>query len=104
MRTRSVVGPRRGVQAVGDRRAHQLVVGRVVLHLVDAVPVPVVGVQDGPVAVGELAPALRFAAGRKRANLVDLVQTPLPALADQGLDKHRGRRGVVVLQRAEPGW
>ena len=86
------------MQAVADRRAHQLVVGGVVFHLVDAVAVAVVGVQDGPVAVGELTPALGFAAAGDRAELVHLVQAPLAALADQRLDEHRGRRGVVVLQ------
>ena len=40
----TVVGPRGGVQSVGDGRAHQLVIGRVVLDLVDAVAVAVVGV------------------------------------------------------------
>jgi hypothetical protein len=37
VRTRSVVGSRRRVQAVSDRCRHQLVVGRVVLDVVDAV-------------------------------------------------------------------
>ena len=60
VRTRPVVGPRRGVHAVTDGRAHQFVVGGVVFDLVDAVAVAVVGVQDGLIAVGELTPALRL--------------------------------------------
>ena len=70
-----VVSPRRGVQAVPNRRLHQLVVGRVVLDLVDPVPVAVVGVQDRLVAVGELAPAK--------------CKAPLAALADQRLGQYR---------------
>lgn len=98
VRTRPLVGPGRGVHAVFDRRAHQLVVRRVVFDLVDPVTVAVVGVQDGPVAIGELAPALRLAAGRQGADLVHLVQAPLPSLANQGLDEHRRGGGVVVFQ------
>jgi hypothetical protein len=98
MGTRPLVGPRRGVHTVGDGCAHQLVVGRVVLDLVDAVPVQVVRAQDGLVAVGELTPTLGFTAGGNRPDLVDLFQPPLPTLTDQGLDKDRRRREVVVFQ------
>ena len=103
MRARPVVGPRRGVQSVLDRDPHQLVVGRVVFDLVDAVSVAVVGAQDGPVAVGQLAPALGLPGAGDRADRGHLVQAPLPAFADQSLDKNRGRRRVVLLQRAAPG-
>jgi hypothetical protein len=74
------------------------VVGRVVLHLVDSVTVVVVGMQDGPVAVGELTPTLGFAAAGDRPHFVHLFQAPLAALTDEGFDKHGGCRGVVVLQ------
>ena len=96
-----VVGPRRGVQAVADRDAHQLVVGGVVLDLVDAMAVAVVGVQDRPVAVGQLAPALRLRRAGQRAEFGDLVEAPLAALADQRLDEHRRGGRVVVLQRRD---
>ena len=85
VRAGAVVGPWRGVQAVADRDRHQLVVGRVVLDLVDAVAVAVVGAQDRLVAVGQLAPALRLRLPRERAEFGDLVEAPLAALADQRL-------------------
>ena len=94
-----IVGPRCGMQAVADRHRHQLVVGGVVLDLVDAVTVSVVGAQDRLVAVGELTPALRLLRARDRAEIGDLVDAPLAALADQRLGEHRGCGRVVVLQR-----
>ena len=94
----AVVGPRRGVQAVADRDLHQLVVGGVVLDLVDAVAVAVVGAQDRLVAVGQLAPALRLRAAGERPEFGDLVEAPLPALADQRLGQDRRGGRVVVLQ------
>ncbi|CKT13623.1 Uncharacterised protein [Mycobacterium tuberculosis] len=90
VRTRAVVSPRCGVHAMGDRGTHQLVVGRVVLHLIDPVPVSVVGMQDGPVAVCKLSPALGLAAGRNCPDLVYFIQAPLATLLDQSLDEHRG--------------
>jgi hypothetical protein len=86
------------MQAVADRHRHQLVVGRVVFDLVDAVPIPVVGAQDRLIAVGELTPPLCLLRTRDRTELDDLVETPLTALADQRLGEHRGGSGVVVLQ------
>jgi hypothetical protein len=85
----AVVGPRRGVQAVGHRDGHQFVVGGVVLDLVDAVAVAIVGAQDRLVAVGEFAPALRLPATRQLAQLGHLVETPMAALPDQRLDEYR---------------
>ena len=99
MGARPVVGPRGGVQAMGDRRAHQLVIGRVEFDLIDAVPVTVVGVQDRAITVGQRTPALGLRPARDRAELGDLVQAPQPALADQRFDQHRRRRGVVIHQR-----
>ena len=89
------------MQAVADRRSHQLVVGGVVLHLVDAVAVPVVGAQDRLVAVGELTPSLRLPRARDRTEVGDLVDTPFAALADQRLGEHRGRGRVVVLKQRD---
>jgi hypothetical protein len=87
------------MQAVADRYTHQLVVRRVVFHLVESVPVPVMGMQDGPVAVGEFTPTVGLAARGDRAKVVHFFQAPLAALADQSLDEYRRGRGVVVLQR-----
>ena len=101
MCTRPVVGPRRGVQAVLDRGAHQLVVGGVVLDLVDTVAVAIVGVQYGPVAVGQLAPPLRLRRAGYRADRGHLVEAPLPAFADQRLDEYRRGCRVVLLQRRD---
>ena len=99
VRAGPVVGPRRRVQAVADGDAHQLVVGRVVLDLVDAVAGAVVCAQDRTMAIGELAPPLRLLRAGQRAELGDLVEAPLPALADQRLDQHRRGGGVVILER-----
>src|SRR6202042_979767 len=98
---RPVVGPRRGVQSVLDRDPHQLVVGRVVFDLVDAVAIAVVGAQDGPVALGQLAPALGLPGAGNGADRGHLVQAPLTAFADQRLDKDRGRCRVVLLQERD---
>jgi len=98
VRSRPVVGPGRGMQTVANRRTHQLVVGGVVFHFVDAVSDLVVGLQDGAIAVGQLAPALRFAAAGDRAELVHLVQAPLPAFTDQRLDQDRRGSRVVILK------
>ncbi|CAM5674980.1 hypothetical protein MAUB1S_00030 [Mycolicibacterium aubagnense] len=95
----TVVGPRSAVQTVRHRGVHQLVVGGVVFDLVHAVAVAVVCVQDRDIAVRELTPALRDPAATEGADLVDLVDAPLPAVADQGLGKRREGGGVVVLQR-----
>src|ERR1700689_1351071 len=81
-----------------DPHPHQLVVGRVVFDLVDAVTVAVVGAQDRPVALGQLAPALGLPRAGNRADRGHLIQTPLPAFADQRLDKDRRRCRVGLLQ------
>src|SRR5271166_4054038 len=60
--------------------------------------VGIVGVQDRPVAVRELTPPDRLTRAGQRANLVHLIQAPLPAFADQCLDEHRRGCRVVVLQ------
>ena len=98
MGSRSVVGPGRGVQAVADRDAHEFVVGGVVLDLIDAIPVAVMGMQHRPVAIGEITPALGGGSAGDRPELADLIEAPLPTLADQRLDEHRRGGGVPVDQ------
>ncbi len=85
----SFVGPRRGVQSVGDRGAHQFVIGRVIFDLVDAMAVAVVSVQDRHIPVREVPPALRSGTAGDGAQFGDLVDPPLTALPDQGLHQHR---------------
>ena len=99
VRTRAVVSPRRGMQSVFDRHSHQLVIGGVELDLIDAVAESIVSAQDRPVALSQLAPALRLPGAGDRADRGHVVQTPLPALADQRLDENRRRSRVVLLQR-----
>ena len=77
------------MQPVGDGRAHQFVVGRVVLDLVDAIAVPVVGMQHRTVAVGKIAPALSGDPAGQRTEFGDLLKAPTPALANQCFDEHR---------------
>jgi hypothetical protein len=89
VRARAVVGPRRGVQAVADRDRHQLVVGRVVLDLVDAVAVAVVGAQDRLVAVGELAPALRLALPESAPSSVTSSRPHSRPRGNPGLGQYR---------------
>ena len=83
--------PGRGVQAVPDGDAHQLVVRRQVVDLVDAVAVPVVGVQHRAGARCEPAPLLcRLAVGaaaRARAPRARPTRRPRGA----GLRRARGR-------------
>ena len=59
VRTGAIVGPGRGVQPVADGDLHQLVVGRVIPHVVDPVPVSVVGEKDGRILVRAPAQLLR---------------------------------------------
>ena len=88
MRSGTLVGPWRRVQACADRDRHEFVVRRVVLDLVDTVAVAVVCVEHGLVAIGQLAPALRLCAAAERSEFGDLVDTPVAALADQRLDEY----------------
>ena len=55
MRALARVGPRRGMNALLDRRLHQRVIGGMKAHQIDAPPVAVVGVELGRVLVGERA-------------------------------------------------
>ncbi len=97
------VGPGRAVQSVPHGHVHQGVPVRVELDLVDAVAVPVVGVQDGGVALGEPPPLLGLGATRPRPQLADLRLGPAGALPAQRLqeggvggDVVAGRRGDLV--------
>ena len=101
VRTRPFVGPRRGVQAVArsPRASARGRPGRTPPRRCGA------RYRSWVCRMGRL----RSASSPQRCasrlpeiapTLVDLVQAPLPALADQGLDKHRGSRRIVVLQ----GW
>ncbi len=99
--TRAVVGPRRRVQAAGDRLGHQRVVGGVVLDGVDAVAVAVVAVQLRLVLVGQLTPADHLwiaGAATPRGQLLEA-----PSAAERGDAVHQGDvrgGGVVALQRS----
>lgn len=99
VRARPVVRPRRGVQAVRDRGTHQLVPGRVELHLVDAVAVPVVGAQDRRVLVRQPPVLDRLLATAEAAQLVQLGGGPAGALAFEPVEQRRVVGRVVTDQR-----
>ncbi len=63
--------PRCRVQAVSDRRRHEVVPGGMELHLVDPVAVPVVRAELRRVLVGEPAQLLRALAARQAADLLE---------------------------------
>ena len=84
----AVVGPRRGVDAVLDRHAHQLVIGGVVVDAVDPVPVAVMGAQHRHVRVGLLAPELRLGRPGQATEGVQVVAGPGRALAPDSLHEH----------------
>ena len=73
--------------------------GRVEDDLVDAVAVPVVGAQLGPVPVGLLAPLLRLRGAGEPAQPVQLVEGPPGTFADDALEQGRVVRHVVPDQR-----
>ena len=81
--------PRRAVQAVFDGDAHQLVVLRQVVDLVDAVAVAVVRAQHRRVLVGQPSPLLRGLAVGERAEVAHLGLGPAGALAVQALEQRR---------------
>ena len=100
VRARPLVGPRRGVQTVGDRRAHQLVVGGVVLHLVDAVSVLGRGCA-GRAGCGRRARPSAGLRGCRRSRRARSPR-PGPTARPRGSgprSRTGGGRGVVVLQR-----
>ncbi len=88
--TRLDIRPGSGVQAVADRRRHQLMPGRVELDLVEPVPVPVVGAQDRFIRVSE--PCLLDHLGRacELAELVQFRKNPARAVLSD-----RGQQGLV---------
>ncbi len=105
-RARSVGGgllrcrrPRQRVQLVAHPEPHEVMPRAVKLHLVDAVPIAVEGLQARRVLVGLEAPADRVAAPR-RADLVRAAERPTGALALERLDERKvvGEQ-VAALQR-----
>src|SRR5205823_10826332 len=82
-----------------DRGVEQRVPGRVEVHLVDPVAVPVVCAQHRRVPVGLLAPPLRLLATGELAETVQLVEVPPGALALDGGQQHRVGGDVVTNQR-----
>jgi len=77
------------VQLVGDGEPHELVPGRVELHLVDPVAEPVVRAQDGRVPLGPPRVLARLDAPRCGAGLAGALDAPLAALAHQCLAKRQ---------------
>ena len=70
------IPPRRGVQAVPHRHRHQLMPGRVELHLVDPVAEAVVRAQPRRVLVGLAAVLLRLRRAGQAAEFADAVLGP----------------------------
>jgi hypothetical protein len=99
MSARPVVGPRRPGQPFADRDRHQPVPRGVEVDLVDAMPVPIMGLQPRLVAVGLVGPALRFGRARQPAEPVEVAGRPRRALALDGRQQRRVGRDVVVDQR-----
>jgi hypothetical protein len=78
------------MQAAADGSAHQLVPGRVEVHLVDPVAEGVVRPQDGRVHIRQPGQLLRGCGARQQAQLVQLSGYPAGALT---LDS--GQQGLV---------
>ena len=94
------VRPGRAVNPGLQRMRHQPVVVLVVGDLIDAVALPVEGLQLGLVGVGAVAPGDDLLTTGARAVRAQRFDAPFAALALDGLDQ-RGvaLEGVVVLQR-----
>ena len=75
------VGPGRGMEALLDRRPHQLVIGGVEADKIDPAPVAVVGVEFGRVPVGERAPLEAFGRAEAGPEGAEAVGRPFGALA-----------------------
>ena len=98
---RSRLGPGQRVRPPGYAQAHQFVPGRVELHLVHAVAEAVVRLEDGGVAVRQLAQVERLRPPEKRAVFQRALLNPRRALAPHGFPERRVMGvEVVVLQ----GW
>jgi hypothetical protein len=65
--------PDRGMQPVGDRPAHQRVIGGMVLDLVEPVAVAVVGAQMRRFRIGQPRQVLRFGRHRETANGIEIL-------------------------------
>ena len=68
------------------------------LHLVDAVPVPVVGVQHGRVLVGQPPVVLRLSGPGEAAQGVQLLGGPVRAFAPQPVQQ-RGIIGQIMVDQ-----
>lgn len=94
--------PRDAGQAVLDRGAHQLVPGRVELHLVDPVAVAVVGAQPGRVLVRQPPPLLGLLAAGQPAEVCERVQRGPVGVPEAGLGEGGvPGDGVVPDQRRD---
>ena len=100
MRALARLAPRRGVQAVFDRDPHQLVIGGMKAHEIDAPAIAVVGVEIRRIAIGERAELEIVGRAELRAERFEVGARPIGALARNALSK-RGVAGeeVVVGER-----
>ena len=89
MRPFARLGPGRGVEALLDRRPHELVIGGVEADEVDPPAVAVVGVEFGRVPVGERAEFERGGRPGPAAEGPEAVRRPFRALAAHGVLQRR---------------
>ncbi len=100
VRPRTRVGPRRGVQAAPDGRAHELVVCGVVVDHVDAVPETVVGTQLGTVHVGQSAELEGVRLAGEGTERVKVARSPGRAFPARRIGQRPvGGEQVVTLER-----
>ena len=89
MRARARFGPGRSVQALFDGEPHELVIGGMVAHEIDAIAVAVVGVELGRIAVGEHAEFERLGRAEPGAERGEFVARPAAALARDAVLQRR---------------
>jgi hypothetical protein len=100
MRAGLALAPRQRVQAVRERGAHELVVGRVVVDLVDAVAEAVVRAQDRRVLVGTHAVGEHVGIAGQPPDGVGAVLGEAAALATEPLDERAVLAvGIEPLER-----
>ncbi|MCY1432015.1 hypothetical protein D9M71_479980 [compost metagenome] len=93
------IGPRQRRQAMLDGRAHQLVVGRVEFHQVDAMAVAVVGLEHRLVLVGEEAGRQQRATGQCAIGIHLLLGPAAIEAADPFLQRQVDAVEVGAVQR-----